>query len=68
MRVEVKLIKDRIEFHQKRMSRREGRKVSYCEAKKDYLEWLLEGNAKRFRRFYCSRCPDRSKCGWKPEK
>jgi hypothetical protein len=68
IRSELKMIRDRIEFHQKRMTRREGREVGHKEAKADYLTWLLAGNAKRFRRYFCSHCPDKSRCGWKPER
>jgi len=67
IRTQLKMIRDRVEYHRKRMSRRENREVSFEEAKDDYMRWLLEGNAKRFRKYFCTRCDKRGECGWEPE-
>lgn len=67
VRSEYGMIIDRVRYHRRRMSRQEGREVSHNEAKADYIRWLLEGNAKRFKRFFCAHCDARNRCGWEKE-
>ena len=60
---EIQFLHSRIDWHRIEMEHSLGRHVATSEAKRDYLNTILEKDAEKFRADFCSKCLNNEICG-----